>query len=274
MATMTVPSPARPWIERLARAGYLAKGVVYLLIGILALQAAAGAGGRTTGSAGVFQVLLRQPLGGWLLGLMAVGLAGYAAWRMVCALIDPERRGRKDWKRLAVRAGYAGSAIFHAALAWQAARLALGEGGGGSGDGQAESRTAQMLAAPLGAWLVALAALGVAGYGVAQLVRGFRRDAVSRMRLGELGPDERRMVLRAARAGLVSRGVIFGLIALFLARAALQHDASEAGGVGQALLTLSQQPYAPFVLGAVALGLIAYGTFQLTLARYRVIAAG
>src|SRR3954451_2717274 len=72
MATLTVPTTARPWIERLARAGYLAKGVVYLLIGILALQAAAGAGGRTTGTTGAFRVLLRQPLGHWLLWLGGV----------------------------------------------------------------------------------------------------------------------------------------------------------------------------------------------------------
>jgi hypothetical protein len=274
MATLTVPAPARPWIERLARAGYLAKGIVYLLIGVLALQAAAGAGGRTTGTSGVFHVLLRQPLGRWILWLVAIGLAGYALWRLVCALLDPEGQGRKDWKRVAVRVGYAGTAFIHGGLAWQAARLASGHGGGGGADGQARSRTAQLLDAPFGPWLVGLVALGIAGYGVAQLVRGFRKDAASRMRLGGLGTDERRIVLRAARAGLVSRGVVFGLIAIFLARAALRQDPTEAGGLPQALQTLSHQPYAPLVLGAVALGLAAYGAYQLVLARYRVIAAG
>ena len=272
MATLTVPTTARPWIERMAHAGYMAKGVVYLLIGILALQAAAGAGGRTTDTGGVFEVLLRQPLGRWILWLVAIGLAGYAVWRMVCALLDPESDGRDGWERLAVRAGYAGSAVIHAGVAWQAVRQAMGEGR--ASGGQAESRTAQLLDAPFGPWLVGLVALGVAGYGVAQIVRGFRSDAISRMRLGGLDADERRMVLRAARAGLVSRGVVFGLIALFLARAALQHDPSEAGGLREALETLERQPYAPFVLGAVALGLAAYGVYQLVLARYRVIAAG
>jgi Domain of Unknown Function (DUF1206) len=273
MATLTVPTTARPWIERLARAGYLAKGVVYLVIGVLALQAAAGAGGRTTGTTGAFRVLLEQPLGRWLLWLVAIGLAGYAVWRMICALFDPENGGRNGWKRLAVRVGYAGSALIHAGLAWQAVRLALGHGGG-SGEGQAKSRTAQLLNAPLGPWLVGLVALGLAGYGVAQIVRGLRQDTASRLHLGGLGPEERRMVLRAARAGLVSRGIVFGLMSIFLARAALQHDPTEAGGVGQALQTLARQPYAPFVLGAVALGLTAYGAYQLALARYRVIAAG
>ena len=155
MATLTVPWTARPWIERLARAGYVAKGSVYILIGVLALQAAAGAGGRTTGTAGVFQVILHQPFGRWLLWLIAVGLAGYALWRFICAAIDPERRGGQGWRRAAVRVGYAGTAIIHAGLAWQAVRLALGQGGGGE-DGQAESRTAQLLEAPFGAWLVGI----------------------------------------------------------------------------------------------------------------------
>lgn len=273
MATMTVPSTARPWIERLARAGFVAKGAVYLLIGILALQAAAGAGGRTTGTAGVFHVILRQPFGRWLLGLAATGLAGYAVWRLVCAAVDPERRGRNGWKRAAVRVGYLGTAVIHAGLAWQAVRLALGHGGG-SGDGQAESRTAQVLDAPFGTWLVGAVAIGIAAYGVAQIVKGFRRDAVRRLHLEALGADECRVVLRAARAGLVSRGVVFGLVATFLARAALQHDPSEAGGLAQALQTLERQPYAPIVLGTVAVGLAAYGAFQLALARYRVIGAG
>lgn len=273
MATLTVPSTARPWIERLARAGYVAKGSVYLLVGILALQAAAGAGGRTTGTAGVFHVILRQPLGRWLLGATAVGLAGYAVWRLICAVIDPERRGKRGWKRSAVRVGYAGTAAIHAGLAWQAARLALGHGGGG-GDGQAESGTARLLAAPFGTWLVAAVAIGIAGYGVAQIVKGFRRDAVRRLHLETLGAQECRIVLRAARAGLISRGIVFGLVATFLARAALHHDASEAGGLGQALQTLARQPYAPVVLGTVAVGLAAYGAFQLALARYRPIATG
>jgi hypothetical protein len=273
MATLTVPWTARPWIERLARAGYVAKGSVYILIGVLALQAAAGAGGRTTGATGVLQVILHQPLGRWLLWLIAIGLAGYALWRLICAAIDPERRGGQGWRRAAVRLGYAGTAIVHAGLAWQAVRLALGQGGGGE-DGQARSRTAQLLEAPFGAWLVGIVAIGIAGYGVAQLVKGFRPDAARRLHLDTLGPDERRIVLRAARAGLISRGVVFGLIATFLGRAALHHDPSEAGGLGHALRTLAHQPYAPIVLGAVAVGLAAYGAFQLALARYRVIAAG
>lgn len=268
--TVTVPADARPWIERLARAGFVANGVVYLLIGILAFMAAAGTGGDTTGTHGALEVLLRQPLGRWLLGLLAAGLFGYAVWRMIAAVADPEGSGRKGWKRAFVRAGYACSALVHAALGWEAARLALGQGA--AGDDAAQDRTAQLLSFPLGQWLVAFAAAGVAGYGVRQIVRGLRGDIDKHLALGSLGPDERRLVVRAARVGMVARGVVFIIMGVFLATASLERDPSEAGGLAEALGALREQPYAPFLLGGVALGLSAYGAFQLARARYRVIA--
>ncbi|MGH7517155.1 MAG: DUF1206 domain-containing protein [Gemmatimonadales bacterium] len=257
-------------MEDLARAGYLAKGVVYLLIGILALQAAAGAGGSVSGPEGALLTILRQPLGRVLLGLTAVGLSGYAVWRLFCATFDPERHGNAT-KRLFVRAGYAASAVAHAALALEAARLALGMGGTGD---RAESWTARLLDAPWGPWLVGAVALGVAGYGVAQIARGLGRKVEERLRLGELPPEQRRLVVRVGRIGHVARGVVFGIIGALLMRAALAHDPRGAGGLGAALQTLERQPYAPVLLGAVAVGLAAYGAYQLVKARYRVIAAG
>lgn len=269
--TVTVPADARPWIVRLARAGFVANGVVYLLIGILAFMAAAGAGGDTTGTHGALEVLLRQPLGRWLLGLLAAGLFGYTLWRMIAASFDPEGQGREGWKRAFVRIGYVGSAIVHAALGWEAARLALGQGTP-AGDDVAKDRTAQLMSFPLGHWLVALVAAGVACYGFTQIVRGLRGDIDKRLALGSLGPDERRLLVRAARLGMVARGVVFVIMGIFLGTASLERDPSEAGGLAEALGALGEQPYAPFLLGGVALGLTAYGAFQLARARYRVIA--
>ncbi len=268
--TVTVSSDARSWIERLARAGFAAKGVVYLLIGTLALLAAAGAGGETTGTHGALGVVLRQPMGRVLLALLAVGLAGYAMWRAISALADPEGQGRRGWKRIMVRLGYGISAVVHAGLAWQAGRLALALAAG-SGD-PAEDRTADLMSAPFGPWLVGAVALGLAGYGLAQIGRGLRGDIDRRLALGRLGPDERRLVVRTARTGLAARGVVFLIMSGFLGKAALEHDPSEAGGLEEALQALRDQPYAPFLLGGVALGLAAYGAFQLVRARYRVIA--
>ncbi|MGH7631258.1 MAG: DUF1206 domain-containing protein [Gemmatimonadales bacterium] len=258
-------------MEGVARACYVAKGVVYLLVGLLALQAAAGAGGSATGPEGALLTLLHQPLGRALLGVTAVGLAAYAVWRLYCAAADPERHGNET-KRLFVRIGYAGSAFAPAGLGWQAARIAFGRGYIG-GD-RTQGWTARLLDAPVGPWLAGAVALGVAGYGIAQFLRGLGRKGEERMRLGELPPDERRLVVRVGRVGHVARGIVFGIVGALLLRAALAHDASKAGGLGEALQILERQPYAPVLLGTVALGLAAYGVYQLVKARYRVIAAG
>jgi hypothetical protein len=258
-------------MEDLARAGFLAKGVVYLLIGILAFQAAAGAGGAISGPEGALLTILRQPLGRVLLGVTAVGLSGYAIWRLFCAAFDPERHGSAA-KRVFVRIGYAGSGIAHGALAVQAARLAFGKGGGGGH--RAEYWTAELLEAPLGPWLVGMVAVGIVAYGIAQVVRGLGKKVEERLRLGELPPDERRLVVRVGRVGTIARGIVFGIVGYLLMRAALTHDPSEAGGLADALRTLERQPYAPYLLGAVALGLAAYGAYQLVKARYRVIPTG
>lgn len=260
-------------MEDLARAGYLAKGVVYLIVGLLTLQAAAGAGGAVTGPEGALLTMLRQPLGRVLLGFTAIGLSGYAIWRLFCAAFDPERHGNRV-KRAFVRVGYAGSGLAHGALALEAAYLAMGKGGGGGGGERAEGWTATVLQAPFGAWIVGAAALGIAVYGVAQIVRGLRDKTEERLRLGELAPDERRLVVRVGRVGTVARGVVFGVVGYLLLRAAIDHDPQKAGGLADALATLQRQPYAPVLLGGVALGLAAYGAYQLVKARYRVITAG
>lgn len=128
------------------------------------------------------------------------------------------------------------------------------------------------MAGPFGPWLVGAAALGLAGYGVVQIARGLGGDVDKRLGLGALDPGARPVPVTAARAGLIARGVVFILIGTFLVRAAREHDPDRAGGLREALITLEQQSYAPGLFGAVALGLAAYGVFQLVEARYCIIA--
>lgn len=261
---------AAPWVERLARAGYAAKGIVYLLIGILAARAAFGAGGETTGGEGALRTLIDEPFGKILLGLLAAGLLAYALWRAYCALRDPEDHG-SGIKAAAIRTGFAASAIIHAGLALEAFRLATGSGGS-SGEG-AEHWTSRALAAPAGPWLVGAVGVAIGLYGLNQLRRGLSGDIDKRLRLGSMDPDHRRMVHRLGRLGLAARGIVFGLIGFFAVRAAWQYDPSEAGGVDQALDWLAGKSWGNVVFAVVALGLAAYGLFQLVKARYRVISA-
>jgi hypothetical protein len=257
---------ASPWVQRLARFGYFAKGIVYMLVGVLSVQAAIGAQ-QATGSRGALRVLLDAPLGRVAIGVIAFGLFAYAFWRLYDAVADPERDG------MGHRLYAAGVAILHFALAVEGARLAY-SGYGGDGDGGTEHWTATGLSQPFGGWIVGAVGAGVIGWGIAQLVKAWRAKLDDQLELGRLRPDTRVWVRRISRFGIAARGVVFGVIGIHLVRAALQYDASEARDAGGALRALEQQPMGPWLLALVALGLFAYGIYELLRARYRIIHVG
>jgi hypothetical protein len=251
---------AAPWVERLARMGYAARGIVYVIVGIIAAQAARGKRG-VADQQDVFGEILQRPGGKFMLGLVAVGLLGYSLWRFVEAGLDPEHDGAGK------RALFAVSGVIHVGLALTAVRMAMGSSSGGGG-GHA-GWTAKVLDAPGGRFLVGAAALGIAAYGVVQLVQAYKAKLDKRLDLSPLGPQARSWAVRAARAGLAARGVVFLVLGFFLLQAARQSDASETRGLGGALAALHDTAYGAWVLGLVALGLIGYGVTQLLKARYR-----
>lgn len=259
---------AAPWVVGLARFGYAARGVVYVIIGYLAARVAMGKGGQVEGTRGALGEILDGPGGRILLGLTALGLIGYAIWRIVQAALDPEGKG-SDGKGIVTRIAYAVSGVVHAGLALTAARMALRNSSSGQGGDGATTATARLMDAPAGRWLVALAGLIFAGYGIYQLVRAVKSDPGKRLDLSRMRVRTRESLIRAARAGLAARGVVFLVIAYFLARAAIAHNSGEARGLQGALEALRSASYGPWLLGAVALGLIGYGLFEIVKARYR-----
>ena len=261
---MNAQADVAPWIERLARVGYVAKAVLYATVGVLAAQAATGRGGRTTDTTGALREVLGAPYGRAMLFVIAAGLFGYAFWLVVRAVADPEGKG-SDLKGIALRTGYAIRGIAHAALALGALKLARGLGGGG-GEG-AEGGTARLMELPLGGLLVWAAAAGIIGYGLYQLYRGFTAKLGSHLALGELPPGSAPWVIGVSRFGIAARGVVFCFIGYFLTQAAAHSDPSEAGGLEASLRAVSGIGRWPFL--AIALGLIAYGAYELVNARYR-----
>ena len=253
---------AGPWIEKLARLGYAAKGAVYIIVGLLAFQAAFGSS-QATDSSGALRTLVSQPFGRVLLGIVALGLIGYVVWRFVEAALNPEN------DKTSRRVGYAISGVIHVALALEAVRLAMGQSGGGGNGDQASHWTAEVMSHPFGRWLVALAGLAVAGYGIQQLYKAYTVELDKQLALGSLSAEMRQWVVRVGRAGLAARGVVFGIIGVFLLLAALRTNPGEARGLGGALRTLEQQPFGPWLLALVAVGLISYGIYELVRARYR-----
>jgi uncharacterized protein DUF1206 len=257
---------ASPWIERLARAGYVSYGVVYVLVGVLAMQAAFGGGGKTTGQEGALRQVMLAPLGRVLLVLVAAGLLAYAAWRLFQGILDPENEGT-DAKGIVKRFDHVLNGLFHAALAFSAGRLALGSGSGGGGS--PDDWTARLMAQPFGRWLAVVAGAVIVGAGLYQLYKAYRADFRDELKTGEMSAREKKWTTRSGRLGYAARGVVFGVIGVFLVQAALQTDPDEARGLGGALETLARQPLGPYILGAVAIGLVAYGVFMFVTARYR-----
>jgi hypothetical protein len=261
---VNAPAEVAPWIERLARVGFVAKAVLYGIVGMLAAQAALGWGGRTTDTSGALRELLGAPYGRAMLYAIALGLLGYTGWLVVRAIADPERRGT-SFKGIALRVGYLFRGIFHGALALGALRLARGSGDAGGGG--ARHAAGRVLDLPGGELLLWLAAAGIIGYGLYQLYRAFTAKLGRDLALSELPPGTAHRIVAVSRIGIAARGVVFCLVGYFAIRAASEHNPSEAGGLAESLRAVAALGRWPFL--AVALGLIAYGVYELVNARYR-----
>ena len=259
------------WIERLARLGYATKGAVYAIVGLLAIPAAFGGGGRTTDTEGALHTIVQQPFGKFLLSLVAIGLIGYALWRFVEAIKDPENKGN-DTKGILQRIGYGISGIIYTSLALSAVKIVLGSGSGNNSN-STQDWTARILAQPFGQWLVGTIGAFIIGMGFYQFYKAFTAKFRQKLNLVQLSDQEKKWVVGISRFGLFARGIVFCLIGFFLIQAARQSDAGEAGGLGEALQTLEQQPYGSWILAIVALGLVAYGVYMVLQARYRRISA-
>lgn len=253
-----------PWVERLARLGYAARGIVYALVGILAVQAAFGGRGQTTDSRGAIQKIAQESTA--LLWLVALGLFGYALWKVIQGVLDPEGKG-SDAKGWIQRGAMVVSGLLYGGLAWAAVKMATGNGG--SGGGGSQGFTAEMMAKPFGRWLVALAGLAVIVYAVYEMYKGWTEKFKRKLKMGEMEPEEQKIATWTGKAGLLARGIVFILSGWFLVQAALRFDPSQARGLSGALDTLASQPFGPWLLGLVALGLVAFGAYSILQARYR-----
>lgn len=252
---------ADPWVERLARLGLVSKGIVYSIVGILAAQAAFGAGGRTTDTAGALETIVTQPFGKFLLALVAVGLLGYMLWRFIQAFLDPENKG------IFGRLGSFIAGVIYAGLALTAARLITGSGGGNSNS--TEDWTARLMSQPFGQWLVGTVGAFIIGFGFYEFYKGFTAKFREDLKWQQMDHHERKFATNLGRFGYFARGVVFVVIGFFLIQAARFSNPNQARGFGGALAALAGQPYGPWVLGLVAIGLLAYGIYTMVEAKYR-----
>jgi hypothetical protein len=259
----------KPWVETLARVGMAARAVTYLLVGFLAARAALLHRGSPGGKEDALAELLRQPMGKALLIAVGVGLLAYAGWRLVQALLDPERHGTGA-KGIAIRIGLAAIGLANGALALVAFRIATGGRGGAEG-----ARTRELgegvLAQPAG-WVL-LGAIGavVIGFGVREIVRGARGSFLRDLHTERMSGTVARWTRRLGGLGLAARGLVLAVLGFFVVRAAFDEDAREIRGLEGALRFVDDHA-GTTSLALIGIGLCAYGLYGLVEARHRRIA--
>lgn len=254
----------------LARGGYAARGVVYLIIGGFALLAAIGSG-QPVDSHQSLQTVLAQPSGSTLLWIVVIGLAAFAAWRAVQALRDSDHHGT-DLKGLTIRTGLLASGVTYVLLALFALGLLIrgfktsGEGGGSGGGGQAQDFLSHLLSWDHSNIVIRLIALIPLGVGIAHIIKGWK---ASFERYFEADEGVMRMVRPVSRFGLIARGVAFIEIAVLLAVSGSRYDAMHPPGIKEALNGLQNLPFGHIILLVVALGLIAFAVYSFAEAVWR-----
>jgi hypothetical protein len=254
------------WVMPIMRAGYAARGLVYTVVGGVAVWSA-WSGGSGQGTTGALSTLQNEPFGMVLLWVMAIGLWAYMVWRFFDAGLDLEDYGT-DGKGLVARAGLVATGVIHGAIGVSVASLAMGGGSGGSGQGGGtQSFVAQVMQMPGGRWIVGFVGLCVIGAGVYYAYKGwaekYKEDIVNTPRTERLEP--------VLKFGFIAEGVVVGIIGVLIGYAAFTTDPSQAGGIGAAFEQIRSAPFGRILLIVIALGLIAFAVENFIEAAYRVV---
>lgn len=254
-----------PWLDRLARVGLAARGLVYVLVALLAARIAFGRRDQGADQKGAFQTLAQNGPGRVVLWVVVVGFAGYALWQLSEAAFgarDADSATERTGRRLVSVA----KVVSYSGLALAAAKTAAGRP---SGSRSGETATATLLGRSGGRPLVVLGGLVVIGVGGYLAYRGATKAFERRLALSRLSATARQAVVRLGQAGHVARGIVFGILGVLVIAAAVTFDPSKARGFDAALTALAGQPYGRVLLLLVALGLLCFGVFSFAEARYR-----
>ncbi len=257
-------------VDWLARAGFVARGVVYLVLGLITFEVARDGGrGDEASKEGALREIAERPLGGVQLVLLAVGLAGYALWRAVEAIWG-KRDEDDERKRTAKRLGSAARALFYGAFCVTTTHFILqGPAAGSPGDQQEKTMVARALELPGGQWFTGIVGVAVIAGALYIGYRGFSQKFDERLDTSDMGSVTGSAVDVLGTVGMAARSLVFGLAGYLLVRAALDHDSDEASGLDGTLKTMAQAGYGQALLVVTAVGLVAFGIYSWAEARYR-----
>ncbi|MFD1094658.1 DUF1206 domain-containing protein [Salegentibacter chungangensis] len=263
-------------IAKIRSAGFFTKGMVYLILGGLTFMAALGLGGDIASTEGVINFLLQLPLGKALVGVVALGLTAYVLWRLYQMLIRPHRSNSGDKGDIETgfkRFRYFYSAIFYAFIAYSFAEPLLSAVFGdpeSPSEEEPDKKAAlwEMLSHSWGEILIWGVAFVVGAQAIWQFSLAYSAKFMKKIDNYPSIKNEYDFIRKAGRMGYVARGVVFGIISLFLVKVMLQHNADAYKGTEAAMQYLLSFSYGSFLLGAVSLGLIGYGIFNIMVARH------
>lgn len=252
-----------PPARALARAGLAARGVIYILIGWVAILVALGQTSQQADQQGALQLLASQPYGLVSLWLLGIGFAGYALWRLSEAAFGVTGEGNGAGPRLKSLA----RAVIYAGFAYLTFKVI--SGASGSQTQKQQDLTASVMHHPGGRWLVGIVGLAIVVAGLVLVFEGVRRKFLKYLQLSQLSLRTRRLVERLGMIGTAARGAVFALAGVLVVEAAVTYQPAKAGGIDKALLTLRNQPFGEFLLILAALGLVVFGVYGLCEARWR-----
>lgn len=260
------------WARRFARAGFVARGLIYGLIAAIALAVAFGKHNRPEDQSGALRTVAAQPFGKVLLIALAVGFLAFAFWCFAQAILGEKLETARDVNAFK-RIGLAALGLLYVGLCALCIAIVAGAGQADrSGGNKGESRATRFaLEQPAGQYLVVAIGIGIVVVGIVLAGIGLTRKFRDELKEHQMDGTERRWFTALGVVGYVARGVVFALVGFFVAQAAWTYDPKEAVGLDGALAKLAHADYGPFLLGVIAVGLLAFAAFSLVEARYRKI---
>lgn len=259
-------------VSAIARIGYIAKGVVYFMVGLLTVQTTIGLGGKTSNATDALQEIIYRPFGRILLSAIMVGLIAHAIWRILQGVLDPENRGNGAETTLFRTIDFLTGCLYLSMsfAAWQILQ-GLGTQDGGQ---TTEVWVGRILELPYGTWLVMVCAIAILGGGIYQFYSAWHARFDHSFDDGSMSQKERTTLRSLGRVGISAWGVVYCMVAYLFYNASVTYDAEAAGGLSQALAALRQQPFGRWVLGITSAGLLIYGVYLLILSYYHKVGNG
>jgi hypothetical protein len=251
-----------PVMEALTRVGYGVRGLIYVTMGLLAFEVGFGKGGEPTDQQGAIAAIGRQPAGMVFLWVVLLGLVSYSLWGVIRAVFDPLHKG-KGLKGLVARAAFLISAAIYAILILPTYGFITGAGRTAQSGAQTQTSIAWIMSKPWGPWAIGLIGLVVIAVGLYEMYRGFNNSFDKQLKTYAMSARQAKLATQLGRFGTAARGFVIALVGLSLCQAAYRSSSSKAIGIDASLTALKRTPYGVWLLGIVAVGLMAFGVYSM-----------